>query len=59
MHSHGIAQIFYVFVKNADVLVVISTSGISVNVVKAAEYARINGLLVVSSTGAEIHRPEN
>lgn len=38
--------------RSGDCLVAISTSGTSKNVIKAAEYARENGIRVVSLTGA-------
>lgn len=37
--------------KNGDVLVLLSTSGNSANIVKAAEYARNNGIFTITLTG--------
>jgi len=37
--------------KNGDVLILLSTSGNSANIVKAAEYARNNGIFTITLTG--------
>lgn len=56
-NDHGFDQVFARFVqahgKRGDVLLAISTSGNSPNVLKAAETARAQGVLVVGLTGKD------
>ena len=56
-NDYGYEQVFSRYLeawaKPGDVLVAISTSGQSANVIKAAEFARSQGIAVVSLTGRE------
>lgn len=51
-YEHIFSRYLQARARPGDCLVAISTSGTSKNVIKAAEYARDNGLQVVSLTGA-------
>ena len=56
-NDHGFEQVFARFVqahgRNGDVLLAISTSGNSPNVLRAAEVARAQGVKVVGLTGKD------
>ena len=52
-YEHVFSRYLEAWAKPGDVLVAISTSGQSANVIKAAEFARSQGIAVVSLTGRE------